>query len=119
MLKIDGVDFTSYIELGGFKWQLNDLDSSDTGRTLDGTMHRGRITSKVRLDITCMPLSSAKLKKLLNAIYPEFVEVQYLDPMLGEVTKTMYSNNRPATCIIEYEEGEALWNSISFPLIER
>lgn len=118
-LKIDGTDFTHCVIQGGIKWQMNDLDSTQAGRTLDGVMHRGRVSSKVRLDISCMPLKSSQISKLLQAIYPEFVTVEYDDPMLGRVSKTMYSNNRPATCIIGYENGEDLWDEISFPLIER
>lgn len=116
VLKIDGVDITPYIEQRGIKWQRNDIDGPASGRTMDGTMHRDRVTSKVRLDITCLPLTSADAKTVLNAIYPEYVVVEYLDPMYGLVTKTMYSNNNPATYINAKTDK---WEGITFPLIER
>lgn len=53
---------------------------------------------------------------MLNAIYPEYVTVEYLDPMGGMTTKEMYSNNNPATYI---DTATDLWEGISFPLIER
>lgn len=116
ILKINGLDITPYIEQKGIKWTRNDLDGSNAGRTMDGIMHRERVSSKVRLDITCLPLRSDDAAIVLNAIYPEYVEVEYIDPMYGRVFKTMYSNNTPATYI---DTATDLWEGISFPLIER
>jgi hypothetical protein len=116
ILKINGLDITPYIEQKGIKWTRNDLDGSNAGRTMDGIMHRERVSSKVRLDITCLPLRSEDAAIVLNAIYPEYVEVEYIDPMYGRVLKTMYSNNTPATYIDTVTD---LWEGISFPLIER
>ena len=116
MLKINGIDMLPYVVQKGIKWQRNDLDGSNAGRTMDGTMHRDRVTSKIRLDITCLPLSSEDAQIVLNAIYPEYVEVEYTDPMYGNVIKTMYSNNNPATYINTTTD---MWEGITFPLIER
>lgn len=119
-LEIDGVDILPYVAYeGGIKWQRSDLDSPDAGRTLDGQMHRGRVASKIRLDITCRPLTSWETQFILNAVFPEYVTVHYLDPQYGEVTKTMYSNNNPATHMLLQEDGTEWWKGISFPLIER
>ena len=116
ILKINGVDMLSYIAQKGIKWQRNDLDGSNAGRTMDGTMHRERVTSKVRLDITCLPLSSTDAQIVLNAIFPEDVDVEYTDPLYGHVYKTMYSNNTPASYINTTTD---MWEGITFPLIER
>ena len=119
VLKINNVDFTKYVAFGGFKWQRNDIDS-DTSRTLDGTLRRLRVATKIRLDITCRPLKRDEASTLLKAILPEFVEVTYTDPMENtEVTKTMYSNNNPASFCIMQPDGTEWWNGISFPLIEK
>lgn len=116
VLKIDGVDIMPYIEQNGIKWQRNDLDGENAGRTMDGIMHRERVSSKVRLDVTCLPLRTEDAGKILKAIYPEYVEVEYTDPMDGLCTKTMYSNNNPATYV---DTATDLWEGITFPLIER
>lgn len=116
VLKINGVDMMPYIAQKGIKWQRNDLDGANAGRTMDGKMHRERVTSKVRLDITCLPLKSEAAAIVLNAIYPEYVEVEYVDPMYGPSIKTMYSNNIPATYM---DTKTDLWEGIAFPLIER
>lgn len=119
IFKINNVDFSKYVASGGLKWQRNDIDSVSTSRTLDGLLHRGRVATKIRLDITCRPLTASELSTLLNAIYPEYVTVQYSDPMYGTVTKTMYSNNNPASYLFQRPDGTEWWSGISFPLVER
>lgn len=117
-LKINNVDFTSYIAQGGLKWQRSDVDSSDSGRTLNGKLVRGRVATKIRLDITCIPMTSAQASTILNAILPEWVTVQYEDPMYGNRTVRMYSNNNPATYLMKKANGTEYWTGITFPLIE-
>lgn len=112
------VDITDYIAYGGLKWSRNDVDSPDTGRTLDGIMHRGRVSTKIRLDITCHPLKANELAIVLNLILPEYIYVRYDDPMYGKVTKHMYSNNNPASYCILKPDGTEYWSDITFPLIE-
>ena len=118
-LIINGTDMTPYIAPGGIKWQRNDLESPDSGRTLDGVMHRGRVTTKIRLDVTCRILRADELRVVLNTIYPEYVRVTYDDPMYGTVTKIMYSNNNPAVCELKRPGGIELWSGVTFPLVER
>lgn len=118
--KIDGVDMVDYVAYGGFKWQRNDIDDPDSGRDLSGKMRRGRVASKIRLDITCRLLTARETSIVLTAIQPEFVSVTYYDPQVGaEVTKTMYSNNNPASFQIRQTGGTEWWSGITFPLIEQ
>ena len=118
-LTINGVDMTPYIAYGGLKWQRYDVDSPDTGRAMNGLMYRGRVATKIRLDITCRPLYANELRTLLNLIYPEFVSVRYDDPMQGQVVKIMYSNNNPAAYQGKNTDGREVWTGVTFPLIER
>ena len=117
-LTVNNVDIVPYIAQGGIKWQRNDIDAPNTGRTMDGTMMRGRVASKIRLDITCRPLTAAELSIVLNAIYPQYVTVTYDDPMSGRRIVTMYSNNNPASFMMISNNVE-YWNGVTFPLIER
>jgi len=119
ILTINGVDITPFIASGGIKWSRNDIEAPNTGRTMDGTMMRGRVTTKIRLDITCIPLVASDLSTVLNAIYPEFVTVRYTDPMYGTRIVTMYSNNNPASFLVKKPNGDEYWTGITFPLIER
>lgn len=116
---VNGISLLNYLAEDGIKWTRFDVEAPDTGRTLDGVMHRGRVASKVRLDITCRPLKSSEAMTVLRAILPEYVTVRYIDPQDGSVTKTMYSNNIPTLCSQVYPDGTCLWTGLTFPLIER
>lgn len=119
-LEIDGVDVTPYIAYGGVKWQRTDVDGEGAGRYLDGTLERNRVAIKIRLDITCRPLKAEEASTVLTVIMPEWVSVKYYDPQLGSVvTKTMYSNNNPASYLMKSRNGIEYWNGITFPLIEQ
>lgn len=119
VFKINGVDCLPFVDDEGFAWGRNDIDSDQAGRTMDGQMHRGRIAIKKRLDITCKPLTTEQTIQLLNLIRPEFVEVEYTDPMDGLIYATMYSNNVPATIMSINEDGKPIWKGIKFPLIQQ
>ena len=120
-ITIDGTDITNLIHSGGVKWSRYDVDGPNTGRTLSGLMIRDRVATKIRLDITCKPLTNTQLRMLLNLILPVFVTVTYDDPMEGVVTKTMYANNNSATFMAKKSnvEGTEYWTSVAFPLIEQ
>ena len=116
--KIGTTDITSYIAHGGIKWQKTDVDGANAGRTLDGTMHRDYIATKIRLDITCRPLTGTEAATLLALIAPQTVSVTYDDPMSGARTNVaMYSNNYPAAYYGKIDNTD-YWTGITFPLIE-
>lgn len=119
-LKISGVDVTKYIAEGGLKWSRNDIDSANAGRTLSGLMNRGRVCQKFKLEVKCKPLLTSETQVLLKLINPEYVTVDYIDPMLGERTGVQfYSNNVPASLLFIDPDGVGHWKDISFPLVER
>ncbi len=117
--KINGTDITRMIAQKGIKWQRNDIDSAKAGRTLDGTMHRGRVCTKIKLEVKCCPQTHSELYTVLNLIQPEFVTVEYIDPLYGPRRAVFYSNNVPATCVGAATDGTILYDEVSFPLVER
>lgn len=120
-LTVDGVNIAPYIAYKGFTWQRSDVDGPNAGRAIgNGTLYRDRLSTKVRLDITCTPLELKDVSKVLKAIAPEYVTVTYTDPQEGQdVTKVMFSNNIPVPFLIKREDGRDLWGGFTFPLIER
>ena len=117
-LIVNNVDILPYVAQGGIKWQRNDIEAPGTGRALDGFLYRGRVATKIRLDITCKPLKKEELRIVLNAIKPEYVTVYYDDPMDDTVTRTMYSNNNPASFFFIDSKGDEWWTGVTFPLVE-
>ena len=116
-IKINGTDITDMIAYNGLKWSRNDVDGSNAGRNMLGTMIRDRVATKIRLDVTCRPLKEAEHHLLLNLIAPVTVTVMYEDPLQGLVQKTMYANNHASTFLIKHPDGQEFWEC-SFPLIE-
>lgn len=119
--KINGVDILKWVEQGGIKWQRNDVESSSAGRTMDATMHRGRVAIKFRADVVCIDLNRVDELQLMNLILPEYVEVETnLHPLYESQIATFYSNNVPATLqLVDPDTGESVWSGITFPLIEQ
>lgn len=119
IFKINGVDIVPFIAFGGIKWQREDIDGPGAGRDLTGDLRRNRIATKWRADITCIPLNKENTRMILNLVMPEFVTVRCDHPVLGIITRTMYSNNNPVTYCIARPDGTELWSGITFPLIEK
>lgn len=118
--RVNGVEILRYIADKGLEWQENDIDAPDSGRTLDGLMHRGKVCEKRKLSITCWPLKLAESRIVLNALSDQYVQVDTnLDPKYGTTSMTMYNSSRPASCLIIDEDGVAKWDNIKFNLIER
>ena len=116
-LIVNGLDITAYVERDGIKYSVNDVDK-DAGRTLDGKMHRGRIATKVRLDVKCIPMPESMLQAILQKLRPTSFNVTYTDPYYGELTRVMYSNNYSATLRFEDALGIRQYKDLEFPLIE-
>lgn len=116
---IDNVDISRIIKNKGLKWTRNDIDSANAGRALSGLMNRGRVITKVKFEVSCVPLAQTISQKLLNLIYPEYVSLHYIDPQYGERLTQFYSNNVPITFNSQATDGSLLWDDLSFPLVER
>ena len=118
--KIDGVDITPYMNFEGLKYTTFDLDSDEAGRTLDGNLRRSRIATKVRWDVPCKPLRWSELVTLMVILRPEWVTLEADDPVFGHRTGTFYTNNNSISMkITSNDQGQELWDGLSFPLIER
>lgn len=113
------VDITPMIAWQGLTSSRNDVDAPDAGRTMDGTMHRGRVASKEKMEIKTVQLTKAQVSALETLLFPETIQVRVTPyPRTNAAhTMTMYSNNVKATYIIHRANGEDL-QSLSFPLVE-
>ena len=123
VLKIDGADFSWILNEGGIIWSRNDLDSEKTTRSqLSGEMIRKRIAIKRKLRIgNCRRMDTGQMKSLNVALMPEFIEVEYLDPIIGGVYKgTFYGSSVEATTQVYDEfEKKTYWENTSFSLTEK
>lgn len=120
--EIDGVDITEYLNWDGIKYGTNDLDSEEAGRTLDGEMHRSRVATKIRWDLTTKKLTTGEARMILRLIRPEWVTLTCLDLVEGMRTYQVYSNNHSIDLEasgLDAVSGKLLWQEFTFPLIEK
>ena len=123
-LTIGGVDFLPYIPENGIEWSRNDVDSSNAGELQDGTVRRDRVIIRRKLTITVNSVNTETMRLLQQAILPQWVEVEFLDPIEGEVvTETFYSNNVACTAAKQHtlQDGtkEVVWRGFTFPLVAK
>ncbi len=111
-------DITSYI--AEINWSENDLDSPKAGRTLDGKMHRGKVTSKHRADIKLMPIKAEDLEPILRILRFEYFECETdLIPGSAALTMEMYNSKRSGGILIVDTEGVVRHKDVAFNIIER
>lgn len=116
--QIDETEFIQYVVKGGIKWSRNDIDQDDSGRTLDGVMHRNRVTTKRNLTVNMSRMTQNEIEIVAAALEPEFINVTFVDPALGKITKTFYGSALDST-IQKFRDGKVYWEGTSFSLIEK
>lgn len=95
--------------------EYNDLDSSDTGRSEDGMLHRNRVRASIaKIKVGWEQLTTEQADFILNAISSESFTVNYYFGV--QKTATMYAGSQ--SCELRHiNYNKAKWN-ISFDLIE-
>jgi hypothetical protein len=92
------------------------------GLTLAGQTQLDVLATKADLEVDCMPLSFSDATSLLSVLAVEQVQVNYDDPVLGNVTKAMHPTDQSAGFLKEMTlpDGSfaAMWEDISFKLEE-
>ena len=112
------VDIAPLIE--EIKWSENDLDSSDAGRTLDGKMHRGKVTSKRRADIKLLPQKMATINQFFPILREEYFTCETdLVPASSVLTMEMYNSTRSGGVMIVETSGVVKQKDVAFNIIER
>lgn len=116
MITVDGAKIKTP---SSFIWGLQDISSSDAGRTDDGMMHKNRIAQKRKIDLVWAMPTPEESHKILVAFQPEYVNVTYYDPLEGAiVTKLFYTGDKSAPVKI-WTVNNKRYESVSFNIIER
>lgn len=104
---------------------LQDIDSSATTRSADGTMLRDRIVggaqAKRKIELTWPPMRTAEMSSILQAIADEFFWVEYPDPYTGSNRiAEFYAGDRTAPLYNSNLHGRGpLWESLAVNFIEK
>lgn len=114
---VNGTDITKYIS--SMQWSRNDIDAPGSGRDMNGTMIRGRVAVKAKLQFGCRTLTDAELSALAATVGGETVSVTYLDPYFGQRTNVAFYGSEMNGAVWRSDaNGNTYWNDISFNLIE-
>lgn len=101
----------------GYVYNLQDVSSSDAGRTEDALMHKERIAQKVKLELSWKNVTTVECAAVLTAFNPQYISITYLDAKAGDyLTKTFYVGDRSAPL---YNARLGLWENVSFNVIEQ
>ena len=115
--KVNGTDMPcpSKCEVG-----YQDISAPDSGRTLDGLMHKEKVGQKVKLDLEWKGVSDADASTILLAFAPEYVDITYHDTKTNSIlTKNFYTGDRKASTYWWNDDGEFTYLSVAFNVIER
>lgn len=119
-MRLNGVDITQYIDQSGLSLSENDLDAPNSGRTLDGKMHRGKVTSKVRADIKLKPVFAETLNLILPIIRSQYFKCETdFFPGKEGVEMEMYNSTRKYGVNRVNTDGKSQYEGVSFNIIER
>jgi hypothetical protein len=93
-------------------------DISNAQRNAQGTMIIERIATKRTLTLTYAYITASDLATVLNAVSGTSFSVTYVDPVQnGNLTKTFYPGDRKMG-MIDFQNGTARYQNVSFELIE-
>lgn len=114
MIKINGVAIATPKT---FEVTVSDLDG-ESSRNANGQLIRDRLAVKRKITLEWPTLTQAESSRLLNAVADAFFTVEFPDPQLGIISKTMYVGDRttPAySCV----KGIIKWSGLKMNFIER
>lgn len=116
ILALNGVALKTPAEL---TWSLQDLSSPDTGRTLDGIMHKDRVAQKVKLVGKWAAMTTAEASTLLKAVNASVnFQLTYFDVQENaNRTATFYVGDRTVPYLWLRDDSKMVSN-IGFDFIE-
>jgi len=119
---VNGHDVTTgeyaIVQPASMEVEIEDISSSDAGRTADTVMHKKTLRTVYALSLSWAGLKTAQAKKVLQRFNEaEYFPVTFLDPYTGAMrTKTFYLGNRT---IPLYSAELDIWSNISFKIVEQ
>ena len=117
-LRLNGLEIIQ--DIAEIKWSENDLDSPKAGRTLEGKMHRGKVTSTRKAEIKLINLKASTVNRVLAILRNEYFKCQTdLVPASSAVTMEMYNSTRSGGIQIITTDNVVMHQDVSFNIIER
>ena len=97
---------------------LMDVQASDSGRDVTGTMHNNVVAKKWKIELEFLVPSEAEVATLLSAVNTPTFNVTFHNPMTQtDVTKKFYVGDRNIP-VYMWQQNKITYNTLSFNLIE-
>lgn len=119
--RVNGFNILPYLDQEGLQWEENDLDSDESGRTLDGMMHRTRVAIKDKHTLKCRPLKREEAHTVLQhiALHAMHTVSTNVHPKVDTFNAAMYNSSRSAGIYSLDEDNNVVWKGITFTLIQQ
>ena len=114
MIKINGVAIATPKV---FEATVSDIDG-ETNRNAKGELIRDRVAVKRKINLEWGTLEQSEMSKILNAVSNVFFTVEFPDPQLGLITKTMYVGDRTSPAY-SYIDNKIKWQGLKMNFIEK
>lgn len=114
MIRINGVAIATPKV---FEATVSDIDG-ETNRNANGELIRDRVAVKRKINLEWGTLEQSEMSKILNAVSNVFFTVEFPDPQLGLITKTMYVGDRTAP-VYSYIDNKIKWQGLKMNFIEK
>ena len=118
IFKVGSHDYTQYVE--SLKPASHDVDKDGSGRNLlDAKMHRKKIATKGKWNISFLWLTEAVMMQLRQDMNNEYIFIMVLDSLTNSyVTKECYSSTINEG-IQRYVNGQTIYEGVNFDVTER
>ncbi|WP_394898941.1 DUF6711 family protein [Clostridium paraputrificum] len=114
MIKINGVAIATPKV---FEATVSDIDG-ESNRNAKGELIRDRVAVKRKINLEWGTLEQSEMSKILNAVSSVFFTVEFPDPQLGLITKTMYVGDRTSPAY-SYIDNKIKWQGLKMNLVEK
>lgn len=114
---MDGVDLSQHVQESGIV-RSTTYRNTKSRVTIEGKKYQGKV-KKLVLEVPFDPLSETDLKKVLQSLDQDYVDVQYKDPILGVVLKTFIPSIGEVSLVMEDRNGISYWSGLSVELEEQ
>lgn len=79
VLKINGIDFSSYVEKNSYLVSYETREGNNGGMMLDGSWTNDIIAFKATVTFTIVGMTAARLAEITSACLDQYVNLTYLD----------------------------------------
>lgn len=116
MLQVNG---EAVKDPSSLSWGLQDISSSEAGRTDDAVMHKCRVTDKRKLSLGWQNIKPDEAAKILSQFSGEYFNLTYPDTATNSTqTRTFYRGDITAPFLWWSRYGK-FYSELSFEAVER